>query len=427
MKNVELEIPYGKRSLRLSVPQERFIGILKNRKASNRDIGTLLAESFDNVLGKKNIEDTVADRKVLVVVPDATRSAHLREVLPFLLKKIDARACAIDVIVATGLHKKYDMRQLKSLLGEGITKRYRVFQHDQENRSLVRLGRTKSGIPIVLNRNTMNHDVVISIGVIEPHLYAGYSGGAKTVAIGLAGRQTIDATHGTLFLDDRLTRIGSVWDNPFQKTLWEIEGKATIDFSVNVVNDADGKAVSVFSGDTRAVFENGVAASRHIFEVYAKRPADIAICGIGYPKDINLYQASRAINYIVSVDAPVVRKAGVLIVAAELKDGIGTSPAEAKFYKRLKGMRSPEEFIARIKRAGCVAGEHRAYMVAKPMIDYNIVFVTMGRKRFMDDLPFPCFDTMHKALEHANGIAGVASKICLIPRVLATIARLKIG
>jgi len=415
---VKIEIPYGKGFLNLSVPSDRLLGVIRGSKIRRRNINRFLAESLK---GKR----LVCGRETLIVVPDNTRSAHLREVLPAILKKTGDRSRRVSIIVATGMHKRHTSSQLKDLLGERILKSTRVLCHDQSEASLARFGCTRNGVPIVLNRVLRKHDFIITIGVIEPHLYAGYSGGAKTVAIGLAGEETINATHGVRFLDDPGTKLGSIDGNPFQDVIWEIAKNIPVRFSVNLVNDSDGRAIGVFSGPLKDVFLEGVAFAKEIFELETKTQSDIAVCGIGSPKDVNLYQASRAVNYVLNVGRPVVRKGGAVIVAAALKDGIGEGLSEKRFYEELKCMASPGDFVEKIKRTDCLAGAHRAYMVAKKLADYKIAFVTRGRGDFMTGLPFPSFRDIRTALEYADSVTERDSKICVIPRALATVATAK--
>lgn len=407
MKKIDLEIPYGKSSLAFSLPAKRLIGVLEPDAPAEKDIKGLLADSLDREPNTSRLKGILSGKKsILIVVTDATRNAHLKKIVPEVLKRIDDGIVKIDIMIATGMHKKHTKDQLKELLGEGVLKRYNVLNHEQDKRFLTNLGSTRMGIPIVLDARLKDYGSVISIGVVEPHLYAGYSGGAKTVAIGLAGEETISATHSVRFLDDPGTTIGSVIGNPFQDTLWEIAERVRLAFSINIVNDLNGRAIAVFSGNTKKVFEEGVLFAKKIFEVQVKEAADIVICGIGYPKDINLYQASRAINYITSVDKPILKKGGVLMIAAELEGGVGGSAAEERFYARLKDMRSPEDFLKTVKKSGCLAGEHRAYMVAKGLLDYDIIFVTKDRGGLMSGLPFESFRNIDDALQRADNLTG---------------------
>jgi nickel-dependent lactate racemase len=421
LKNVS--IPYGKGSIKFKIPVKRLFGILKNDHGKKRPLSCLIIDALDAPLGKNTLENITRGKKnVLIVVPDHTRKAHLMAVLPEITKRVSGKGRAITIIVATGLHTPPGRQSLKELIGADMLKKCDVICHSQKRSSLVDLGCTPSGVPIVLNSVIKKHDAVISVGVIEPHLYAGYSGGFKTVAIGLAGEKTINVTHGVKFLGDGRTRIGSINGNPFQDALRDIASAVKIDFSVNVVNDSSGKAAGVFAGDTAIVFKKGVAASGRLFEIKARKKADIVICGIGYPKDINLYQASRAINYIVNTEDPVVKKSGVIIVAAELKEGAGTSPAEKRFHRTLKRMGPAKKFIESVNGNDCLVGEHRTYMVAKAMCEYRVLFVSKCDGAIFNGLAIPCFKDMARALRHAKRHAGEGAGIYVVPHTLSTIA-----
>jgi nickel-dependent lactate racemase len=348
-------------------------------------------------------------------------------VLPAILKKIDDKKRRVDIIVATGLHVKLGSEAKAKLLGGRIVSRYKVLDHDFGPRDTKMLGRTRRGAPIALDKKIFGYDAIVSIGTVEPHLYAGYSGGAKTVAIGLAGTETVDCTHGTGFLGDPGTRLGSVVGNPFQDALWEIAGKTSLAYSVNIVNDQSGRPSAIFCGAPREVFAGAVRYARRIYEIDVRGEADIAIAGIGYPKDINLYQASRAVNYIANVERPVVKKGGSIIVCAELADGIGESASEKLFHKTLKAIASPREFLETIARKGCIAGEHRAFMMARPLIDYRVIFVSPGNDRIFDGTPIRNFRSPEAALGHARSAYGSSTRTYVIPHALATIACVKGG
>lgn len=416
---MKIELPYGVNSIKFSLPAAMVLGVLNNKEHERGNAKKLLLRSL------RQKDFPFRKKKAVIVVPDSTRYAHLNEILPVLTEKLTSPGRSIDIIIATGLHKKHTPEQVMKLLGGPIAKRYRILHHDPSEGGVTKFGATKYDVPVTLDKALLNYDLIISVGVVEPHLYAGYSGGAKTIAIGLAGADTINATHSIKFLDDPATNIGSLGGNKFQETLWHILDNLPPVFSVNTVNDQDGKALKIFCGPVKDVFEKSAAFAKEVFEIESADICDIAICGIGYPKDVNLYQASRAINYVLGVDRPVVKKGGVIIIAAELKDGIGESMAENRFYEELKNMTSAAEFINRIKKDNCVAGEHRAYMVARAMADYKIMFVNLSLKSYMEGLPIKFYDNMETAVRSAEEIVGKDPKAYIIPHALATIARSK--
>lgn len=425
MKNsVRVKIPFGKSFITLELSKDRLLGVLQKSHNHGKTVGEMLEISLAAPAAKAALEDALGTGRgrTLIVVPDSTRSAHLKEILTVILKRIKGKTRSVEIIIATGLHKKHNRGQIEDILGKAITDSVRVSSHSQDASVLERRGVTSLGIPVVLNKKLREFDSVITVGVIEPHLYAGYSGGAKTIAIGLAGEATINATHSIRFLDHPGTAIDSIESNPFQKTLWEILGDTQVSFTVNCINDSEGRAIAVFSGPIKDVFVKGVEFAKGAFGVSVNTRSDIVVAGVGYPKDVNLYQASRAINYILDVERPVLKKGGVLILAAELRDGIGNGVTEKRFYGALTGISSPQGFVEKMKRGGCIAGEHRAYMVARPMRYYNIIMVTKERKPLWRKLPFPCFENINAALAHAEKLVAKPAGIYVIPRALSTIA-----
>lgn len=372
--------------------------------------------------------------RVLIVVPDITRKAHLKVILPELIRRINLEyrvqsiKYRVKIIVATGLHKPHTKDELKNLVGEKIFSNYTLITHTQNENDLVYRGKTKDGIPIVLNKNLFEADEIITIGLIEPHLYAGYSGGAKTIAIGLAGEATINATHHPRFLDKAGTAIGVVENNPFQDCLWEIIHGLPVKHVVHIVNDREGKLKRVFIGelksgirDLKIEFQKGVKFARKIFEKRLNKTFDAVICKVSAPKDVNMYQASRAFNYVLNTKSPIVKKGGMVLVCASLKDGFGNGIAEKRFAETMKVINSPKVFIKKIKSEGCVAGEHRAYMVAKAMLRAELGFISPKAAIYTKDLPFFSFSTLKSAIRFIKLTKRQSAKTYTISHALSNI------
>lgn len=425
----------GEGEVRFRVAPGRVLGVLGKKAGRQRHIRALFKEALGRA-ARSILEGPLRDAKrVLAVVPDSTRKAHLKEILPLFMRLVP-RTAKVDVIVATGLHLPQSPDEMERLLGKDICRHHRVTSHTQRRAALRTFGVTPGGVPIVLNKALGEYDAVVSFGVIEPHLYAGYSGGAKTVAIGLAGEETINTTHGPAFLDDRRVAIGSVDRNPFQRALRDITGRFPVVYSVNVVNDPDGNALRIFAGDPGKVFKEGLAYARTVYEYETRDRADIVICGVGAPKDANLYQASRSFNYILNVSRPILKEGGMIIVAAELSEGIGRGLGERRCAGSLRTAArgisrapTPEEcreaarrLIRGVRSKGCVGGEHRAYMIAKALLRATVVIVGARARRIASGLPLAAFDRIEDALRYAEAMAGVDSTIFVVPHALSTIA-----
>ncbi len=428
MRLKTVSVPYGTGQTKFSIPSAMLMGILEagpaRRAFARRNATAIVKSSFD---GKAcaHIRRLAREKKrLLLAVPDATRKAHLKEILPFFLRLVSP-LCKIDIIVASGLHEPHTARELEALVGKTVYRSCRVDCHRPGAGYVARFGTTRRGVPIDLNKRVRDYEGIVSIGVIEPHLYAGYSGGAKTVAIGLAGEATINATHCTKFLDDPMVRIGCVRSNPFQSALWEITGRVPVIFAVNVVNDPDGAIARVFSGGLEDVFRRGVAFSRRLYEANVERAADVVLCGVGHPKDANLYQASRALNYIVNTGRPILKKGGFLVVVAQLEDGLGRGIAERRCFGALRQMGSPDAFVRKIKKYGCSAGEHRAYMIAKAMCAARVIFAGENAPRVVRGLPILAFKTAGESLDYIRKKAGERASMYVVPRALSIVTRMK--
>src|SRR3989338_10757374 len=185
--------------------------------------------------------------KTIIAVPDFTRDAHLKKVLPPILQRLKKQGVPerdIEIIIATGLHRPPTKQEIKKNLGH-IADRIKISSHDYRENSIAYFGKIKKSIPVYLNKKLKDAYSIITVGVVEPHLYAGYSGGTKVVAIGLAGEKTINATHHPRFLDMEGTKICSINKNPFRDFIYEAEKMVPIKYSINIVNDGSGRLLKI--------------------------------------------------------------------------------------------------------------------------------------------------------------------------------------
>ena len=339
--------------------------------------------------------------KTIIAVPDFTREAHLKKILPPLISRLNKQGVRnknIEILIGTGLHREPARKELKSNLGN-IIKRVKVSSHSYNN--VFYLGRSKRRIPIYLDKKLKQADFIITIGVVEPHLYAGYSGGVKVLSIGLAGEKTINATHHPRFLDHPGTRICSIKNNPFQDFIQEVASLLPIKHSINIINSKNGKILKIFEGLPGECFKNAIKYSHKIFEKNMPEFIDAVICDIPKEKGANIYQASRIFNYVADTGSPVIKKDSLILVKADLGEGFGKGLGEKRFMKKILEMQNPEKLISSIKKCGCLAGEHRAYMVAKALKKARLGFIS--KKAYMyknKGLPFLFFEGPGKAKKY---------------------------
>lgn len=360
--------------------------------------------------------------KVIIAVPDFTREAHLKKILSELIVHLEKQAIQkkdTEILIATGLHRQPTKDEIKNNVGD-ISNRIKISSHDYKHVSY--FGASKTGVPIYLNKKLKEADAIVTVGVVEPHLYAGYSGGVKVVAIGLAGEKTINFTHHPRFLDHSGTRICSIKNNPFQDFLWEVASLLPIRYSINMLNNEQGHLVKVFEGPARACFKKAVTYSRHGFEKNVDSYVDTVICDIPSEKGINIYQASRIFNYITNVKNPIVKKHSMILVKANLEEGFGKGLGEKRFMNMITNMKNPKDLIAEIKKGGCLAGEHRAYMVAKALLKAKLGFISKNSHVYKNKgLPFLFFKNLAEAQTFIKDQFTMKPKIIYLKNAFTTI------
>lgn len=361
-KHLEIEIP--NRNL-LSIAQARF-------PSTAVDPTGELKRSLLDPIGSARLSEIVDSRsRVAIVVTDMTRYAMDEIVSELLLEELHrsgVRKENVFFLIALGTHRPMSREEIEQKLGKRIVSEYAVYNHDCRN-DLVYLGKSSAGFPMKINRRLMEADVKITVGVIEPHLFAGYSGGVKTICVGLAGMETIGATHSLRVLSDPRTRLGVIENNIFREFLNEMAEKVRIDFTVNLVLNEEKQLVAAFSGHPIKSFEAAVKFTRSCVEVKVPAVADVVISCPGYPKSVNLYQATRAANSVVLGPKPVVKKGGIILIPARCEDGLG----DDSYYRFMSSFDSFDSFREHIFTHGFDVGEHKSYVLARILSHASIV------------------------------------------------------
>lgn len=360
--------------------------------------------------------------KTIIAVPDFTRNAHLKKILPGLIKRLNGD---IEIIIATGLHRPPTRKEIKVGLGLDKPRRLpfgqptrlnkvKISVHNHGKNHVVYFGKTKKGIPVYLNKKLKNIDSIITVGVVEPHLYAGYSGGTKVAAIGLAGEKTINATHHPRFLDHPGTTLCSISGNPFRAFIEEVSNLLPITHSINIVNDENGDLKNVFEGKPGPCFRKAASYSKKLYEKKVRKGYDIVICNIPREKGENIYQASRAFNCVANTKKNILNKNSIILVKADLSEGFGKGLGEKRFMKTIIKMKDPRKLILKIKKKGCLAGEHRAYMVAKAMLKAKLGFISKRAYLYKNKgLPFLFFKNSGEAAKFIKKSFKKSAIYCL--------------
>ncbi|MEN3008599.1 nickel-dependent lactate racemase [Pseudothermotoga sp.] len=363
-KSNSLEVEIPKRNL-LAIAQARFPKAVEDPKDE-------LKRSFHNPIASPKLSEILDKKnKVAIVVTDMTRYAMDSLVSELLLEEIHSAGVPkenVYFLIALGTHRPMNQKEIEEKLGRKIASEYTIYNHDCY-KELMDLGRSSAGFPMKINKRLMEADVKITVGVIEPHLFAGYSGGVKTICVGLAGIETIGATHSLKVLSDPRTRLGVIEGNVFRDFLNEMAQRVKIDFTVNLVLNEEKQLIAAFSGHPIESFKTAVKFTRSFVEVPIRDLADVVISCPGFPKSMNLYQATRAANTVVLGPKPVVKRGGLILIPARCEDGLG----DENYYKFMSSFDSFENLKEYIFTKGFDIGEHKAYVLTKILSHASIV------------------------------------------------------
>ena len=314
--------------------------------------------------------------RVVIAFTDATRYSPDRLLVGALLRELDGAGIDRDditLLCAVGLHRPMTDAERVAKLGPELAASLRVIDHDAlDAASLVDLG-SIDGIPVVASRLCVEADLLLATGVVEPHQYAGYSGGAKTVVIGCGGEPTIQATHGAAMLDDPGTRLGSVAGNRFQQFIRRAGATIGLDYVINVLLDESGGLVAAAAGEPARVHDHLIAAGRGLYQVEVARPAHCAVAGVSAAKGSNLYQASRAATYLALADRTPLLPGAPIILPAAIPEGAGEGTGERRFHDILAAASSPAALVEELRRSGFPAGAQRAYILAKVLAEHPVI------------------------------------------------------
>lgn len=263
-------------------------------------------------------------RQVAIVTSDLTRPVPNRLLLEALLEALHASGVAVEdvlIINGTGMHRGNTPEELAAMYGEEIARRYRIVNHDsRETPALREIARDPRGEPVLVRRDYLDADLRIVTGFIEPHLFAGYSGGGKGVMPGIAGRETVMSNHSASMVGHPNATFGISDGNPIFEEMRRFALLAGPCFLLNVTMDAEQRVTGVFAGELVAAHDAGIAHCRRQAIVEIDEPYDIVVTtNGGYPADLDLYQSVKGI----AVAARALRPGGHLILAAECVEGVG--------------------------------------------------------------------------------------------------------
>ncbi len=418
------QIPCGKRLISLQIPDHVPVQYVESKKMKPvPDSKRAVEEALGRPIGSPRLRELVKPgQRVALVVTDITRKLPEEIIVPLLVKELEAGGIKkkdMTAVVATGTHRPNTPEELREKYGPVVDEITFVNHDAGKAEGLVKLGKTSSGIPLVFNRRVAEADIRISTGVIETHLFAGYSGGVKSLSVGVAGEETIGATHNYDVMKN--TRLGVIEGNEFRRFLTEATRAIGLHFIVNVVQTGKKEVVKVVAGDPVLAFQEGVKAARQMYEVEIEGPGDIVVSGVSYPKSRDLYQATRAANVVVFGPRPVVVKGGVILIPAPCEDGCG-HPGYCEIMKRAEDV---DDIIAISREEGFAPGDQKALILAWILQQARMVVTDCSLpEQTLGELYLESVPTLEEALDRELKKSPKAS-VVLIPDGLLTLPIIK--
>jgi nickel-dependent lactate racemase len=356
-----------------------------------------------------------------VVFSDITRPAPNRLMIPAILAELAAAGIPrerITLFNATGTHRPNTPAEVAGMLGAEVAAAYRIVQNDARAAGRhARVGATSSGNEVLILREFLDCGTRILTGFIEPHFFAGYSGGGKAIMPGLAHLDTVMRNHGAANMDSPLAQWGILEGNPLRAEIDEAMALAAPDFLVNVALNRDKAVTRCFAGDPAAAYRAGVAYVHGTALVPVDAPFDIVVTtNSGWPLDLNLYQSVKGI----SAAARIVKPGGAIVIAAECRDGV---PDHGSFGRLLREARSPDELLARLRAPGFTMDDQWQAHILALILTRAEVHVHAGGltpDQVVAAMLVPCPSVEKRVMELLERY-GPHARVCVLPEGPQTI------
>lgn len=422
MKTVK--VPYGRTGLSVELNDSNFVGIFESAlPEAASDQRAEVERALDNPVGSPRLEELArGKRSAVVITSDHTRPVPSRTIMPRILERLRKGSpdISITILVATGFHRGTTRDELVGKLGEEIVDRERIVVHDSSDESmLTRLGILPSGGELIVNKLAVETDLLVAEGFIEPHFFAGFSGGRKSVLPGVASRATVLANHCSEFIQSPYARTGILDNNPIHRDMLFAAEQAKLAFIVNVVINAEKKIVRAFAGDSVKAHVSGCEFLRSLCEVRVPESDIVITSNGGYPLDQNVYQAVKGMT----AGEAVCRKGGVIIIAASCSDGHGGD----SFYRNLANAASPAALLAQtasVPRNRTEPDQWEFQILARILNEHTVIVVTDDcDHQMLRDMHLHAASTLGEALNQAYALVGADASVAVIPDGVSVIAK----
>ena len=418
---MKIDLAYGEHGLVIDLPADRSTVIRPaHRQAAPDERAAVLAALRKPLSGAPLRQVVRPGQTVAISICDGTRAQPRHIVIPAILEELADIVRLEDVVllIATGTHRGNSEEELRRMLGDDVVDTVRVVNHDaRDASSLVWMGTHGDDVPVWLNRLWVEADVKITTGFVEPHFFAGFSGGPKLVAPGLAGLETTLTLHDAARIGHPDARWGVVEGNPVHDDVRAIAAATGTDFTLDVIIDREQRIVQAFGGELFAAHRTACAAARETAMCPVPGRFDVVVTtNSGFPLDQSLYQAVKGI----SAAAEVVKPGGLIVCAAECRDGF---PDHGSYRSELIAAASPQALLETIAaRTETVPDQWQTQILAKVQCVARVVMHTS----FLSDAELAeahieQTGDIEATVEDALDAAGPEARVCVLPEGPQTI------
>jgi lactate racemase len=424
MLMVDVWLPYGRTNVCVRVPARNLLGTIEPKEqAGIADANAEITRALNEPIGSKRLSEIAkAEDKIAIIVDDATRHSPTSKMLPPLLEELHMAGVKdenMTIIFGCGTHRSVKPEEAKGILGEEIYDHVRSVSHDCKAQDLIEYGNTKThGTKILLNRTFAQANLRILVGDVNLHYYAGYGGGRKSVLPAVAGEETIKQNHSLLL--NANARTGVLNGNPVHEDMAEAAKMAKVDFILNAVCNSKNEIVKVFAGDVEQAFLEAVKAVDSMYRVTVDRRADVIVVSPGgYPADLNLFQAYKAVDNAKEA----VKRGGVIVLVAECPEGHGNQV----FYDWMTKFGDLKTVEREIKR-NFVLGGHKAYYLLKILQNHQIILVSSMPDYYATSIfKLKTARAVNDALNEAFNLAGRNARVLAMPYGSYTLPEVKLA
>jgi len=410
---MNIKLKYGRGYKECEILDKNVLGILEMEHIdAHTNPQKLIREKLESPTGSPSLRDLLEKKNpenVVIIVSDITRPGPFALMLETLLKEMlsyEIPSNRIKGIIANGTHRKMTESEMRYHYGDWAVDNFSIENHDCRADDLVNLGKMASGNELLINKKVANADFLITLGVISPHYFAGFSGGRKSILPGICGYETIRHNHSNIVHD--YATLGNIENsNKIHLEMAEAAAIVGVDFTLQAVLNHKKKLVQCFAGALDDAFFKGVKFFIEHNSVKYSQKADALIVSVGgYPKDINFYQSQKALNSTFEL----VKEGGTLILLAECQENIGQNEME----KQLRNANSINELLL-IDQKDIQIGGHRAFATGRLLKEVDILVVSSMDPELVKTVLFNPINSIEDGLEFIKEKEGEDYSCYIVP------------